>query len=253
MRSLYSILIIVTFGVIQFIGVPLQIYFAITNPDADMMEIIKMYMPYQFGIYVFGLIVVLILGNIHKNKNMFELGKKSTPLMTIVWVFGGLALAFVAQFITATINIKLLGNPEESANTQLIMEMITAMPYMALFVAIIGPIIEEYVFRRAIFAEIYERLPMNRVVSFLITGLISGLIFAVAHFDFTHILVYLGMSYVFSFVYVMTNRLLVPILVHMLMNGTVVAAQVFFKDAIENLEQLQSNIILIGKVFMSIL
>lgn len=253
MRSLYSILIIVTFGVIQFIGVPLQIYFAITNPDADVMEIIQMYMPYQFGIYVFGLIVVLILGNIHKNKNMFELGEKSTPLMTIVWVFGGLVLAFVAQFVTATINIKLLGNPEESANTQLIMEMITAMPYMAIFVAIIGPIIEEYVFRRAIFAEIYERLPMNRVVSFLIAGLISGLIFAVAHFDFTHILVYLGMSYVFSFVYVMTNRLLVPILVHMLMNGTVVAAQVFFKDAIENLEQLQSNIILIGKVIMSII
>ena len=51
----------------------------------------------------------------------------------------------------------------------------------------------------------------------------------------------------------MTNRLLVPILVHMLMNGTVVAAQVFFKDAIENLEQLQSNIILIGKVIMSII
>src|SRR5699024_7785551 len=85
----------------------------------------SLYMPYQFVIYVVGLIVILILGNIHKDKNIFERGAKTPPLQTIAWIFGGLILAYVAQIITAQINFRLLGNPMESENTKHIMEMIS--------------------------------------------------------------------------------------------------------------------------------
>ncbi|HLR39526.1 MAG TPA: CPBP family intramembrane glutamic endopeptidase, partial [Jeotgalicoccus sp.] len=98
-----------------------------------------------------------------------------------------------------------------------------------------------YVFRRAIFAELYELMAkMNKVVAFLLAGLISGVVFALAHWDFTHIIIYLAMSYTFSFVYLMTKRLIVPIMVHMLMNGIVVLLQVALKDQIEAIEKLQS-------------
>ncbi|OFS61848.1 MULTISPECIES: CPBP family intramembrane glutamic endopeptidase [Nosocomiicoccus] len=253
-RTIYSLFIVVMFGVIQIAGIPIQIYIALKNPGASVQEILSLYMPYQFVIYIIGLIVILVLGNIHKDKNIFESGVKTPPLQTVAWIFGGLILAYGVQIITAQINIHLLGNPLESENTKHIMEMISNMPYMIFFVAVIGPIIEEYVFRRAIFAEIYERLPMNKIAAFLIAGLISGFVFAIAHFDFTHILIYVGMSYVFSFVYVMTNRLLVPIVVHMLMNGCVVLLQLTFKDQIEKLEQLQTNgLIIIKTIFNTII
>ena len=125
---------------------------------------------------------------------------------------------------------------------------------MILVVVVFGPIIEEYVFRRAIFGEIYEIIPADskgmKIVAFLAAGLISGLIFAVAHADFTHILVYLSMSYVFSFLYVISGRLLVPILVHVIMNGLVVLLQTVFADFLEDAEEIQNQLNAIISLFM---
>nr|WP_245203039.1 CPBP family intramembrane glutamic endopeptidase [Jeotgalicoccus aerolatus] len=125
---------------------------------------------------------------------------------------------------------------------------------MILVVVLFGPIIEEYVFRRAIFGEIYEMIPINstaqKVLAFLAAGLVSGLIFAVAHADFTHILIYLSMSYVFSFLYVITGRLLVPIFVHVIMNGIVVLLQTVFADFLQEAEEIQNQLNAIISIFM---
>ena len=132
--------------------------------------------------------------------------------------------------------------------------MIFNSPWMILVVVLFGPIIEEYVFRRAIFGEIYEMIPINstaqKVLAFLAAGLVSGLIFAVAHADFTHILIYLSMSYVFSFLYVITGRLFVPIFVHVIMNGIVVLLQTVFADFLQEAEEIQNQLNAIISMFM---
>lgn len=242
MRKAFSLFIILTFIIVQVAVVPIAMVIGFTNQELTQAELLNKVMPYQFGAFVLGAIAVIILGNTHKDKNIFERSEKKSPLYaTVLWIIGGTFLAYTSQIVAGLINVYLLGNPIESQNTEGIIDMVLSAPYMVILVVVLGPIIEEYVFRRAIFAELYELMAsMNKVVAFLIAGLISGIVFALAHWDFTHIIIYLAMSYTFSFVYLMTKRLIVPIMVHMLMNGIVVLLQVALKDHIEAIEKLQS-------------
>lgn len=242
MRKAFSLFIILTFIVVQVAVVPIAMVIGFTNQDLTQAELLNKVMPYQFGAFVLGAIAVIILGNTHKDKNIFERSEKKSPLYaTVLWIIGGTFLAYTSQIIAGLINVYVLQNPIESQNTEGIIDMVLSAPYMVILVVVLGPIIEEYVFRRAIFAELYELMArMNKGVAFLLAGLISGLVFALAHWDFTHIIIYLAMSYTFSFVYLMTKRLIVPIMVHMLMNGIVVLLQVVLKDHIEAIEKLQS-------------
>lgn len=242
MRKAFSLFIILTFIVVQVAVIPVGIVIGLMYQDLTQAELVEKIMPYQFGAFVLGAIAVIILGNTHKDKNIFERSEKKSPLYaTVLWIIGGTFLAYTSQIVAGLINVYLLGNPVESQNTEGIIDMVLGAPYMVILVVVLGPIIEEYVFRRAIFAELYELMAkMNKVVAFLLAGLISGVVFALAHWDFTHIIIYLAMSYTFSFVYLMTKRLIVPIMVHMLMNGIVVLLQVVLKDHIETIEKLQS-------------
>lgn len=242
MRKAFSLFIILTFIIVQVAVVPIAMVIGFTNQELTQAELLNKVMPYQFGAFVLGAIAVIILGNTHKDKNIFERSEKKSPLYaTVLWIIGGTFLAYTSQIVAGLINVYVLQNPVESQNTEGIIDMVLSAPYMVILVVVLGPIIEEYVFRRAIFAELYELMAsMNKVVAFLLAGLISGLVFALAHWDFTHIIIYLAMSYTFSFVYLMTKRLIVPIMVHMLMNGIVVLLQVALKDHIEAIEKLQS-------------
>lgn len=254
MRRVYSILIILTFLAVQFALLPIGLIFTAIDPSLGPGELIEKLIPYQVITFGLGAVIVILIGNIHKNKNRIELGSKTDGLLTTVWIIGGVVLAYLSQIIAGVINIYVFNNPVESQNTTEIVDMIFNSPWMILVVVLFGPIIEEYVFRRAIFGEIYEMIPINstaqKVLAFLAAGLVSGLIFAVAHADFTHILIYLSMSYVFSFLYVITGRLLVPIFVHVIMNGIVVLLQTVFADFLQEAEEIQNQLNAIISMFM---
>ena len=254
MRRVYSILIILTFLAVQFALLPIGLIFTAIDPSLGPGELIEKLIPYQVITFGLGAVIVILIGNIHKNKNRIELGSKTDSLLTTVWIIGGVVLAYLSQIIAGVINIYVFNNPVESQNTTEIVDMIFNSPWMILVVVLFGPIIEEYVFRRAIFGEIYEMIPINstaqKVLAFLAAGLVSGLIFAVAHADFTHILIYLSMSYVFSFLYVITGRLFVPIFVHVIMNGIVVLLQTVFADFLQEAEEIQNQLNAIISMFM---
>ena len=76
------------------------------------------------------------------------------------------------------------------------------------------------------------------MVSFIIASVVSSLIFALAHNDFKFIPVYFEWES-FSLAYVYTKRIAVPIGIHMLMNGSVVLAQVIGGDSIKNCKNKQ--------------
>ncbi|SOC41272.1 CPBP family intramembrane glutamic endopeptidase [Salinicoccus kekensis] len=255
-RQINSALILIIFIGVQLAVLPVGIIMGLTSPELSPDELVTSIIPYQFAAFLIGTILVIIIGGMHYNKNAIEQGKKTDIPVTIVWIIGGVVLAYASQVIAGMINVYILGNPLESQNTNEIINMIESMPLMILIVAILGPIIEEYVFRRAIFGEVYTLFPMHntgyKVLAFLIAGLVSGLIFAVAHLDFTHILIYLAMSYTFSFLYVMTGRLLVPIFVHMIMNSLVVGLNVLLGDYIDELQQLEETMAVIVSVIRHI-
>ena len=150
------------------------------------------------------------------------------------WGIIGFILVLVGQGLAAYIETTFLGIEMGSENTAQIFEAAKAAPIIIVLVAIIGPILEEFVFRRSIFGTLLG--PTN----FVVAALISSLAFAVIHFDFTHLLVYLVSGFIFATVYYKSRSIWAPIIAHMLLNTFVTFAQFFGEDLqnwAENVEQ----------------
>ena len=87
------------------------------------------------------------------------------------------------------------GSPQKSPNTERLMVIAKQMPVFIILISIVGPILEEFVFRKVFFGEIYNAIKGPRVVSFLIASIVSSLIFALAHNDFKFIPMYFWYGY----------------------------------------------------------
>ena len=131
----------------------------------------------------------------------------------------------IYQMVASLITMWLVGQPQQSPNTERIMAIAKQLPVFILLISIVGPILEEYIFRKVIFGEIYNKIKGNRIVAFLIASIVSSILFAIAHNDIKFFFIYFGMGMLFSLAYVLTRRIAVPIIIHMLQNGFVVAVQ----------------------------
>ncbi|MEB9862389.1 CPBP family intramembrane metalloprotease [Bacillus cereus] len=157
--------------------------------------------------------------------------KRSSAPATIGWIFIGFFLAFFSQIVAGMIEMQLLGIKQGSENTMKLMEIARTTPWFLIVVSIIGPILEEIVFRKILFGALYKKF------NFFIAAIISSLVFAAIHFDFAHLLVYTAMGLVFAFLYVKTKRIIVPIAAHVAMNTLVAIGQIFMSN-----EQIQEMI-----------
>ena len=135
------------------------------------------------------------------------------------------------------------GQPQQSPNTQRIMAVAKQLPIFIILISVVGPILEEYVFRKVFFGELYDRIKGNRIIAFLIASIVSSLLFALAHNDIKFILIYFGMGMILSLAYTLTKRISVPILIHMFQNGFVVVMQIFLGDSLNHLKQQTQFII----------
>lgn len=233
-------MILIAYIAMQFsslIGVPLIVYGSTLlgkNPD-DM----RTFAVTTWIILSFTLTLIITLLLLRKEMTNTDVRKHSASVISSIrWAIGGVFLAMFAQIMAANIE-RLLGIEMGSENTQAIMQLIEAAPVVILISSIIGPILEEIVFRKIIFGSLYKRL------NFFLSGLISSLIFAVAHTDFSHILLYTAMGFTFAFLYVKTKRILVPIFAHTAMNTLVVIIQLNqekMENWLKQMEQIQSFI-----------
>ena len=119
--------------------------------------------------------------------------------------------------------------PTKSKNTSNVVEVLKLKPYFIIYVAVLGPIMEELFFRKAVFGYFYDAMiGSKKWIRFTIPALITGIIFALPHDGFSPIMiVYIGMSFVFSYLYLHTKRIITPIVAHILMNSLVVLVQFF--------------------------
>ncbi len=156
---------------------------------------------------------------------------------TILWSILGIFMAFAAQYVAALIEMLVFDIDPGSENTQVIVDWANAVPWLIIVVAVFVPVMEEIVFRMVIFGSLFKRF------GFWISALLSGFIFAVVHWDFEHLLVYLAMGIVFAYLYAKTKRIIVPIMAHVGINSFVMLIQVVFGEQIqrfiEEYEQLQ--------------
>lgn len=196
----------------------------------------------QVILFIIAAILIIWLNLIIKNPTSLEKGFKEPKRYIIPWALLGFVIVMVYQVMAGVINMWIFGQPQQSPNTQKIMAIARQLPIFILLISCVGPILEEYVFRKILFGEIYNKIKGNRIIAFLIASIISSLLFALAHDDMKFILIYFGMGMLFSLAYVLTKRIAVPILIHMFQNGLVVIMQYFFGDTLKNLQE-QTNFI----------
>lgn len=228
--------IILTFISVQLLpAIPVLVYgFILGMGDTPANEVDRLVA--NFALYatltgfILGLIVTLLL--VRKSGKPYKLDQQEPlPVIpSILFTILGLPLALFAQGFAALAE-QAMGIEMGSENTQQIIGIIEQAPIFILVVAVIGPILEEIVFRKVIFGALYERF------SFFPAAIISSVIFSVGHMELEHTLLYTAMGLVFSFLYVYTKRIIVPIIAHVAMNTFVVLAQYVFADELEKYMQ----------------
>nr|WP_269448743.1 CPBP family intramembrane glutamic endopeptidase [Metabacillus kandeliae] len=191
-----------------------------------------------WAVFSFLAALVIILLLIRADKGDTELrGKPASGGISAVWAIAGVFLALFSQSIAASIETYVFHIKPGSENTKTILEFISYTPLLVIVVAIVGPILEEIVFRKVIFGSIYKK------TNFFIAALISSLVFALVHLEPVHLLLYSAMGFTFAFLYVKTKRIIVSIIAHMAMNSLVVLMNFGFKDQIEQMSHSMQLII----------
>ena len=169
-----------------------------------------------------------------KSRNDIDRQKSTYNLITIIaiGIIGFVSMMLLQGFINGL--LVYLSNffsfETKSRNTNNVVEIIKVKPYFILYVAVLGPIMEELFFRKAVFGYFYDAMIGSKEwIRFTVPALVTGIIFALPHDGISAIMiVYIGMSFVFSFLYVKTKSILTPIVSHILMNSLVVLVQLYF-------------------------
>lgn len=174
----------------------------------------------------FSITLVIVLLLLLPEKNIRATVERASTIEAITWGVIGIFLAFIVQVISSNIDIHLLGGSDVSKNTSHIVKLTETAPYIILIVAIVGPILEEIIFRKIIFGTLYKK------TNFWIAGLISSLIFALVHMDH-HLIIYMSIGLLFAYLYAKTNRIITSIIAHASMNAVVVIIQIMYSDQIQ--------------------
>ncbi len=233
--------IIIAYIVMQLsslVGIPLVAFIG-TAMGRSLDEMETLSIPFWLVIS-FSLTLVIVLLLLRKERRAeADLRGAASPVNSAAWAIAGVFLALFAQSLAASIE-NMLGIEMGSENTQEIIKLIESFPIVILVSSIVGPILEEIVFRKIIFGSLHKKM------NFFFAALISSVIFALAHMEPEHVILYSAMGFTFAFLYVKTKRIIVPIIAHVTMNTMVVLIQSVFREDIERMireaEKIQSFI-----------
>lgn len=148
-------------------------------------------------------------------ENKIELGEKTKPLLSIVWIVGGVIGLYAAQIVCSIIITLISGDLSNSANTELLVDLTKAAPIFLIFISILGPILEELVFRKVVFGG------LSNVMNIHVAAVISSLFFGLLHGDISFLLTYFVIGLILCFLYTKTKRIVVSMGAHILMNTIV--------------------------------
>jgi uncharacterized protein len=235
----YVIIIYIIMQLSGVVGIPLLVALGVggTNETVRQFQIASGYWVVCSFLIAF-LFILWILRDDMKESRLSR--DRSSLSESVSWAFIGVFLALAVQIIAVNIEIHLFGIEPGSENTRHIIEMVKVIPILVIVTSIIGPVLEEIIFRKIIFGTLYQK------TNFWIAGLISSVAFAIVHMEPEHILLYSAMGLTFAFLYVKTKRILVPIFAHVAMNTFVVLIQTLFAENIEEwqrkAEQIQTII-----------
>lgn len=151
-REYWIVLIVyIAMQLSSLIGIPgLMFLFGYLGMDRGLV------VPYWL-IFSFTLALVIILFLLRAEMKKPALNDRSSSFSySAVWAVIGVFLALFAQSLAANIE-RLIGVEMGSENTQQILTIIESFPLAILVSSVIGPILEEIVFRKIIFGTLHKR------------------------------------------------------------------------------------------------
>ncbi|GGL62842.1 CPBP family intramembrane glutamic endopeptidase [Sporolactobacillus putidus] len=166
------------------------------------------------AIFFLTLIIVLIL--LLPERHM-RAGGRAPASVSLLWAIGGVIALFALQILASLINIFIFGEPPKSAHTQNVVQIARMSPLFLLAVAVIGPMLEEIVFRKILYGSLRKKM------GFILAASISSIIFAFGHLDIQHLLIYFVIGFFLCYAYRKTGRIAVNMFMHAAMNAIVVA------------------------------
>lgn len=181
-----------------------------------------------------GIGFLLTLFVIFRDKRFFDIwkGTKSTVFMSVVWGFLGFLLLLIGQSLAAMIEMA-IGIEPGSENTASLVTIAEVVPFAIISIVLFGPILEELVFRRVLFGS------LNQTTNFFFATAVSALVFALIHFDFTHLLLYFTTGFILAYLYQKTKSIITPIIAHICLNGYVMLIQLNMDKITEFLKQVE--------------
>lgn len=167
-----------------------------------------------------GLLPVFLLTYIFQKdiiRNLKEL--KSKPLYYIGIVIGIWILTYVLIYIVDLI-YKKLGIVGSSENQDVIESAIMSPVRPLVFIAtvIMAPILEELIFRKALFGMLEHRFKLNKILVLVIGSLFFAGIHVLSPGNLKYIFLYLPVSLTIGFSYLYTGNIFVPITIHFINN-----------------------------------
>ena len=146
----------------------------------------------------------------------------------------GVGLVYAGNFVGSIITM-FLGGSNSSANQEAL-EKIIFSPYgclMIIFIVVIGPIVEELVFRKSIH-DVCRYLKLPTWVILMISSVLFGLIHVIDAGDFVQVFPYLFMGITIGGLELKTKNIYPSIFVHIFINA-LSTAMIFYMDIFEGL------------------
>ncbi|MBC1579940.1 type II CAAX endopeptidase family protein [Listeria seeligeri] len=198
------------------VGIPI-VYHILTSTTSISSADANAYSMIIWSIFSNILSLIIIFALLYKKpeENKIIRGEKTSPLRSIVWIIGGVIGLYIAQIICSIIISLISGNIDESANTERLVNLTKAAPIFLIFISILGPILEELVFRKVIFGG------LSNVMNIHVAAVISSLFFGLLHGDISFLLSYFVIGLILCFLYTKTKRISVSMGAHILMNTIV--------------------------------
>lgn len=167
--------------------------------------------------YIIGAGLLLVIQWRTKQKNTIEHPAKWDSI--VLYGVLGFIYAFIAEIVGGLFERLIAPNITSSQNTAVILKAIKLHPIFIIATVIAAPIMEELIFRKAIFANL---IPF---IGEVWAAIIASLLFALAHND-GHLLVYVLISLVLCYIYKKSGSIYSSMIAHILLNSMVVLVSI---------------------------
>lgn len=197
-------------------------------------------------------VLLLIIGKLPKD----ETGKKDIDILTLIKCFCMcITIMYIGNVIGTGLSSVIGGFFGKTSNNSLAeIIMNTDMTGTVIFVVILGPIMEEIVFRKILIDRTVKYGERNAMF-------ISALLFGLFHMNLFQFFYAFGIGLIFAYIYIKSRKIGYSIVFHMIINfmGSVVAVQVadsFGEDVMAKLQSGNPEIVtkaLTPSVLMSVI